>query len=258
MSDFEKKTDSEQNHERNDEKYDDRSLHVKSPFSEKTENFWFHHKGKVIAGVVVVLLVLVTVLQMVGRRDTDVMIAYSGSVYFTGERQSEIQNLFSSVVEKEFNEDSFLITLMQYHVYSKEQIDSIRAVTYEDKDHGFVNSEQNSKNYEELYTYIMTGDTAILMLEPWLYKELVRNGRLRPMSELFETLPPSVDEEGYGIVFSETELCQYYNVLQEFPEGTVICFLKPQVIGKTSKEEAYTEMEKTFRAIVNFERPDEQ
>ena len=98
----------------------------------------------------------------------------------------------------------------------------------------------------------MTGQCAVLLLEPWLYEELQRNDRLRPMKELFSPLPASVDEKGYGIHFGETALYRYYNVMREIPEDTIMCMLKPYVFGETSNESAYAQMQTLFCAIVNY------
>ena len=154
------------------------------------------------------------------------------------------------------SDEKLLLGLTQYQVYSKAQIESLRAETHEDEEPVFINSEFNSQSYEDLYTYIMTGDTAILFLDPWLYHELRKNERLLPMNELFKTMPAGIDEHGYGITISETEIYRYYGVMQKLPAETVMCFLKPQVIGKTSKEKNYTLMKETFCAIVNFDAPD--
>lgn len=238
------------------EKYGDRGVRVESPFLEKLDSFWFYHKGKVIVAIVLLFVVLLTVMQFVGRRNNDVMIAYSGPIYLSGAEVSEMQNLFSVLYEKRTGNDSALVGLTQYLVYSKEQIESIRAETNEESEHNFVNSELNSNNYESLYEYIMTGDTAVLMLDPWLYEELLRNERLLPMTEIFETVPPSVDEKGYGIVLGETELYAYYGVMQSLPADTIVCFLRAQVLGNTSDGDAYAEMKQVFRMIAEFDAPE--
>ncbi len=240
------------------EKYGDRRMRMESPFLERISTFWFHHKGKVIVAVILLFAVFLTVFQFVGRRDNDVMVAYSGSVYLSGAEVTELQNLFSVLLENRTGEDGALVGLTQYLVYSKEQIESIRSETNAESEHNFVNSELNSENYDALYEYIMTGDTAVLMLEPWLYEELLRNERLAPMSDIFETVPPSVDEKGYGIVLGETELYGYYGVLQKLPEETVLCFLKPYVFGNTSDDKAYESMKEVFRMIAEFDATKEE
>ena len=236
----------------NEEKYGDRSMRFESGFSEKLSDFWFHHRGKVIIGVILLLIVILTVSQIFGKRNNDVMVLYSGSAYLSGEQQNAIQNLLTALCGDAQDKEGFLAGLTQYQVYSKEQIESIRAETFADGSHNFVNSEYNSENYENLYNYIMTGDTAILMLEPWLFDELRKNDRLVPMSELFSAVPPSTEEYGYGITLGETAVYEAYEILQLLPENTVLCFLKPYVFGNTGKESKYTQMKEVFRSIVNY------
>jgi hypothetical protein len=236
----------------NESKYEDRTVRIESGFAEKLSDFWFHHRGKVIIGVIILLIAILTVSQMIGKRNNDVMVLYSGSAYLSGEQQNDIQNLLTSLCQSALGNKKFLAGLTQYQVYSKEQIESLRAETFADGSHQFVNSEYNTENYENLYNYIMTGDTAILMLEPWLFHELRKNERLVPMSELFSSVPPSVEAYGYGITLGDTAVYDAYGILQLLPENTVLCFLKPYVFGNTGKESKYTQMKEVFRGIVNY------
>ena len=237
------------------EKYEDRNIRTEGGFLKKMEDFWFFHRGKVIVAVILMLVLALFISQIVGRRNSDVMIAYAGPAYISGATQSSVQDLLTEIVGNDLRDEAFLMGLTQYQIYSKDQIESLRAETHEDGEQVFVNSELNSQMYEDLYTYIMTGDTALLILDPWLYAELRKNERLLPMSELFETLPLGTDSYGYAIVLGETEIYQYYDVMQMLPENSVLCFLKAQVIGKTAKEKNYELMQDAFRAIVNFDAP---
>lgn len=237
--------------EPNEEKLGDRTVRVEGPISEKLGNLWFYHKGKIIAAVLVLLAVILTVSQIVGRRKNNVMIAYAGPVYLSGDEQSALQDLLSAEIGAAMDDGNFLIGVTQYQVYSKEQIESIRAETHEDGEQKFVNSEFNSENYENFYTYVMTGDTAVLLLDPWLFHELRKNERLQPMSALFETIPPSTEETGFGILLSETGIYGESELLQKLPKDTVLCFLKPYVFGNTGNDRSYGEMQEVFRALVN-------
>ncbi len=241
------------NGERARERYEDRGVALKSPFLERLGSIWFYHKGKVIVALVLAVILFVTVMQNVGRKNHSVMIAYAGPTYLTGAEIEEVENLFSVLLREKTQNKDDLVGIAQYPVYSKAQIESIRAQTDEEGKPLFVNSELNSENYEALYEYIMTGDTAVLILDRWLYEELLRNDRLSPMTELFDALPPSVEAKGYGIVLGETDLYEQYPVLQKLPaEDTVICCLKPYVIGNTSDKGAYEAMKDTIRVIAGF------
>lgn len=234
------------------EKYQDRRVHLKSPFFEKLDHFWFHHKAKVIVILVLAAIVFITLMQYVGRKNHSVMIAYAGPSYLSGSEIEEIENIFSTLLQKKTENEKSLVGLTEYPLYSKAQIESIRAETDEEGKPLFVNSELNSENYDALYEYIMTGDTAVLILDPWLYEELLRNDRLAPMSEIFDTVPPSVDEKGYAIVLGETDLYDRYDVLKKLPGETVVCCLKPYVFGNTSNADAYEMMKDTIRAIAGY------
>ena len=237
--------------EHND-KYGDRRVLVSSPFLERIKGAWFHHKGKIIVSFILAIILFVTLMQNVGRKNYSVMVAYGGPSYLSTEDIAEIENVFSTVLQNHVERDKALVGVAQYSIYSKAQIESIRSETDVDGTPLFVNSELNSENYGALYEYIMTGDTALLLLDSWLYEELLRNERLLPMSELFDTTPPSVDKKGYGIVLGETDLYGRYDVLKKLPAETVLCCLKPYVFGNTSNKSTYELMKDTVRAIAGF------
>ena len=236
-----------------DQKYEERDIRIATPVSEKLDNFWFHHKGKVIVAVIALLLAIVILVQMITVVPKDIMVMYSGRIYLSGSTIEDIQNIFSKALSEADGNGDKIVGFTQYHVYSKTQIESLRAETDADGVALYVDSALNSKNFENYNAYIMTGQCAVLFLEPWLYDELRKNDRLRPMRELFEELPASVDDTGYGIHFGETAIYRYYNVMREIPEDTIMCFLKPYVFGETSNESTYAQMQKLFCAIGTYD-----
>ena len=250
MSELEQNSKTNGNNE--SEKYEDRRVRFKGPFLEKLDSFWFHHKIKVIVALVLAAILFITFVQYIGRKNHSVMIAYAGPSYLSGSEIEQIETVFSTLLQQKTENEKLFVGLTQYPLYSKAQIESMRAETDEDGKPLFVNSELNSENYDALYEYIMTGDTAVLILDLWLYEELLRNERLAPMSELFGTLPPSVDKKGYGIVLGETDLYECYDVLKKLPKETVVCCLKPYVFGNTSNRDTYETMKDTIRAIAGF------
>ena len=236
-----------------EQKYEERDVRINSPFSEKLDDFWFHHKGKVIVAVIALFMAIVVIVQMVTVVPKDIMVMYSGRIYLSGSTIEDIQNIFSKALTEASGNEEKIVGFTQYHVYSKTQIESLRAETEADGVHLYVDSALNSKNFENYNASIMTGQCAVLFLEPWLYDELRKNDRLRPMRELFTELPPSVDDTGYGIRFGETEIYRYYNVMREIPEDTIMCFLKPYVFGETSNESTYAQMQKLFCTIATYD-----
>ena len=96
---------------------------------------------------------------------------------------------------------------------------------------------------------LKTGESSVLLLDPWLYEQLKNEDRLRPLSEVDASLAART-EDGYGVRLGDTALYQTFGVYQVLPEDTVICLMRPYVIGRSSKAEAYRFEVDTFLALV--------
>ncbi|HOA85077.1 MAG TPA: hypothetical protein PKN17_03525, partial [Bacillota bacterium] len=109
--------------------------------------------------------------------------------------------------------------------------------------------------YESYSNLILAGESSVYLVDPWLYDNLREQGRVRKLTDVLGTLPDAAIDE-YGVRLGDTDIYSYYKVLQLLPEDTVICLLKPGLIGSSSREENYQRSVEMFSAIVNFKSPE--
>ena len=128
----------------------------------------------------------------------------------------------------------------------------IQAQTDEDGKNLFVDKSFNSKEYETYNNYVMTGESSVLFLDPWLFEKLVAADRVARVEDVIGYTPEAACGE-YGVRLGDTELYREYGVMQLLPEDTVICILRPYVAGNSSKKEYYAREKAMFEALVTFE-----
>ena len=121
----------------------------------------------------------------------------------------------------------------------------------------WLNSDDSSNRVDRTYfttqfqtynNYMLTGECAVLMLDPSLYGKLVESGRLKKLSEVFAEIPASAID-AYGIKLSETPLYKNSTELAKLPEDTVLCLSLPYVFGSSGNEREYSKMTSMFVAM---------
>ena len=227
-------------------------IRVKSNFLLRVENFWYHYKWGTVIGAFFLIVFLICTLQMCGKEKEDISILYAGEKFLSVEELGALETLMETVMPEDFDgsgkKDAVMIG---YQILSREQIEKIEAQTGEDGKPGYVDKSYNSSNYDNYYDYIQTGESSICLLSGWLYEELAARDRLMKLSDVLGEIPEGAISE-YGIALGETSLYESYGVMQKLPEDTVICILRPLVVGKSSKEKMYAREKEMFSAMLEY------
>jgi len=223
----------------------------KTPASAWFENFWYHYKWMTIGIVFAVAVVLICTLQMCSKESEDAFLVYAGPEYLNAESKQNIADGFEAVLPSDLNGDGEkLVILNSYMIYSEEQVKEIEADTT-----GYVDRSFNTQEYEAYGKYLLTGESAVFLLEPWLYESLAEADRLKPIDEVCDKTPKGAIDE-YGVRLGDTDAYMEYDVLKALPADTVVCIMKPYVMGNTSKEKNYNKEKEVFKAIVEYESED--
>ena len=74
--------------------------------------------------------------------------------------------------------------------------------------------------------------------------------RVMDISEALGYTPEGSD--GYGVRLGDLEIYDSYAVMKVLPEDTVVCLLRPLVVGNSSDEEYYEREIDMFRALVEY------
>jgi hypothetical protein len=148
------------------------------------------------------------------------------------------------VMPSDFNGDGEkIVGLVTYQIMTEEQLIEYQKQLESRVDTSYFTSQASNCN-----SYLMTGECAILLIDQSLFESLRDADRLRKLSEMFPNLPASAIDE-YGVDFTKTALAQNSEQLGKLPEGTVLCLLRPYVMGNTSNQTTYSHITSMFVAM---------
>ena len=165
-------------------------------------------------------------------------ILIAGPTNFTNEPAgtTELEALLSSYVQTDYNGDgSKNVSIRFYTVLSQAQIETIESKKDDKGSPLQVDHSAVSSNYSDFYSYLSTGETAILILDRWIYEEVKAKGWLVDLSSQLESVPEGAITESdggsyYGIALRETEIYQSQIAFQVLDEEyittePVICMM---------------------------------
>lgn len=227
-------------------------ISAKGGFLGWLDNFWYHRKWLVIGVAFFLIVFVICTVQTCNKEEEDLIVLYAGKNKLSAAEARDVCSVLEAVAPEDFDGNGRKnIALSAYTVLSEAEIKQIRGETDEAGIAGYVDGNQNSREYENYYSYLMTGESSVLFVSPWLYEQLVAGERLVSLEDALGTIPSNACGE-YGITLGATELYEQYAVMKRLPEDTVICLMKPYVAGKSSKEEYYVREQKMFEALVTF------
>ena len=215
------------------------------------DNYWFHYKWPTIGIAFALIVVLICTLQMCTKEKEDITILYAGPFTPSNEQSVVINDIFNNTLPKDYDGDGVKnVVINRYQIYSEEQIKEIMSSVDEFGVRGFVDRSVNADQYQTYNTYLLTGESSVLLLDPWLFEHLVNNGNgvLMPLADVFDGVPEN-NLDGYGITLGETELYGEYAALRALPSDTVVCLMRPIIGGKSNKEKNYQIEKEMYAAI---------
>ena len=216
------------------------------------DNYWYHYKWHTLAALFVAIVLVVCTLQMCEKQKEDTTFLYAGPRQLSGEEVENIRGVLNAVMPEDYDKDGKKYAgIVDYLIYSEEQIKEIEASTDAYGVAVDVNNQYITNNYESYYDYLLSGESAVCFLDPHLYTELRKNGRLMTLVSVLGE-DSGYGSESCGIILGKTEIYEEYSALRVLPEDTVVCVLKQVVMGRISNDEVYENELDIFRAIVNY------
>ena len=268
-----------QHRDRNDEKLQAREIEFGPTLRKKTQkehgklyrwfdNFWYHHKWKTVACLFMAVVILVCTLQMCGKEeDGDLSVVLAGPYGFTNNEQgySALRSQLSLHLPEDYDGDGVKrVDLVTYTIYSKEQILALKEHVDEEgnEDPIQINTATNSQEYTSYNDYLMTGESSIAFVDPWLFSELMGKADfLVDISEIYGKTPEGavfVTDEGgvqhcFGVRLGDTKLYQNSAAMRTLPEDTVVCLITPYFMGKSSDEVEYQKVKDYFAKLIGLQ-----
>ncbi len=215
------------------------------------DNYWYHYKWTTVIVAFFLIVGIVCTVSMCTKKTDDITLVYAGRVSLSAAEADNICRAFEAECPPEIaKKGEASVGLGKYYILSETQIKDIEAETHEDGQPMRVDRGKNSDEYNTYYSYIQTGESAVLLLDRWLYDSLLANDRLAPLSESCGGATPERAFSEYGIELKDTEIYKQYPVMQMLPEDTVVCILRPYVFGKSSKEKYYKLEQEMLESII--------
>ena len=235
-----------------EEKLDGAEIAVRGGFWGWLDNYWYHYKWITVGVAFALVVFIICTVQMCGKEKDDLVLLYAGRNQLSAAEAEDICDVLEAVCPEDFDGNGKKqIALSPYYILSETQIKDMAKETVAEGEAVYIDKSYNADQYDTYYNYLMTGESSVMLLDPWLYSELASAGRLVSLSESLGYVPDGAYGE-YGVRLGDTALYSQYAVLGLLPEDTVVCLMKPYVAGKSSKEEYYAHEKRMFEALVSF------
>jgi hypothetical protein len=234
----------------------DINITASSPFMRWLDNFWYHHKWKVLIITFFAIVIIVGVVQMLNKEDPDSEITIATHTVYYKENVDAIDSALLQLMPGDRNGDGKKNVLTQYYkIYSEKEMTDANEAETDNKGDPVIYADKsyNDSQYSDFKSYINTGESSILLVSKYLYDELVLQNRVMPLSEIFDgQLPRGAMSDGYGVMLKNTYACEFFEAFDTLPDDTVVCLLRPYVWGSSSREEHYAYTVEYFKNIVAF------
>lgn len=230
-------------------------IKVSNPFLTKLENFWFHHKWKVIISAFFLIVIGVGAFQMFTKEKYDTQVSVATHVIYTKEELEAFNKTLESFMSEDVNSDGKKnLAVYRYRIYSEEEIEEANS-GFDENGNPKIVSDKNfiREQITELNNTINSGQCTLMFVSAYEYDELVNKRPndvlLLPMPELFgDELPEGVTENGYGVKLNSIAAYEL-DGFKWLPDDTVICILRK---FPTVSEERYEADKEMFKNIVEF------
>lgn len=193
------------------------------------DNFWYHHKWKVIVIALLLVVLTVCVVQCATRDDKkDATLVLAGPYGFANDETGYRQLLacLTTLLPEDYDGDgSKKIQMVHYSFYSDEVIAEYEAEGI------MINRAENATNKQNFSKTLTFGEASVLFIDPYLFEELCKSKHLVDLETLLGADPAGgikvengAGELGvWGVALSETKLYKDNTAVQKLPEDTVVC-----------------------------------
>ena len=239
--------------ERDEERFDGETR-VKSSFSEKVENFWYHYKWHTIAAIFVLVVSIVVIVQCASREKYDVYILYAGdkavSTSKSNPERQQFVGAFSSVASDFDGNGDVSVAFKHLYQPDDEEIERLREL--EKTGEGEVPESLIYQDGKTLDSLLIQSEYYLLLLDKAVFDRCCARGVISA-AESF--LPDGFDGEivkgengGSGIWLRDTGFYALEGVCT-LPDDVVICVKLAGAMASDDDLELREDAIAVFRAI---------
>ena len=225
----------------------------------KLENFWYHYRFRIIMISAFAFIIAVASWQFFTRQNPDVSIMYAGPEYITANQNKAFCEVLQGMMTDYNGDGKKYVQLNDMIFMSDDQMSEYVESMAEEGETAVVDKLSNKQTYERFTYEIFGGESVICILSEDQYQAVASEGGFLPLSEIFDEIPEGAID-GYGIRFSETKLCKFYDAAKIFPDDAVIALRRlstmSAITGKKKAERQYEYHLDFFKKMINFEYPE--
>ncbi len=233
-----------------------------SRFFRWLENLWYHYKWHIIIGAFFLFVLIVALVQCNSKEHTDLTVAFGGGAALTSEEQSALCAALEAVMPADLDGNGKKkVDLTANSIYTEEELRSMYSFFDQETQTDMVDLASyqgavhyNTERFQNLSTYLMTGESAIWLVSPYVYEQANLKGlaiKLDDLSDLIADVSYTAYDE-YAIRLADTDFYKTYQAVQVLPEDTLMVMIRVAV-GQTAKESVFNRYRQMYRAILQFQ-----
>lgn len=238
----------------------DVNVRLSNPFIKWLDNFWYHHKWKVIIITFFLIVAIVGIVQMINKEEYDVNVTVATHTIYYTENVDALENALVGLMLEDINGDGKRrVQLNLYKIYSEDEISEANEAETDENENPIIYADEayNKEQIDQFNSYIMTGECTVMIVSEYVYNDLVSRRTedvlLKPISEIYgDALPAGTTDDGYGVRLSATGAYQNIDGCAWIPDDAIICIMQPFFFSKGANEEKYAKTVDYFKNIVEF------
>ena len=225
-------------------------------------NLWYHYKWHIIIATFFLAVLIVALVQCNSREHTDLTVAFAGGAALTEAEQHALCGALESVMPADFDGNGKKkAELTANSIYTDEELRSMYSFYDEKTQTEMVDlsTYQGAKNYNQerfqnVTTYLMTGECAIWLVSPYVYEQTGMQNLAVSLNDLSDLLAnvSYTAYDGYAVRLADTDFYRSYQAVQVLPEDTLLVLIHVAV-GQTAKESTFNQCKQMYRAILQFQ-----
>ncbi len=233
-------------------------IKVQNGFVRWLDNVWYHYKFQIVAVVFFLIVIAICTVQCATREGGDMTVTYGGEHDLSApEREAFLQVLGLFAPTKENTDSPMSLLLSQHLLYDEE---TLRSRFFDEEGRfdnmGFQTAKGfNADRIQNFGTFIMTGESPLLFVSPYIYGYQNMERLAVPVSQHFPNGTAGVTQNGYAIRLGDTDFYKYYKAVQVLPADTLIVLSHEYVWGASSDNELYEAYVEMYKKIVEFKMP---
>ena len=118
---------------------------------------------------------------------------------------------------------------------------------------GTINLAYNNDQLRQFNEFMMTGESSVYLLSPYVYSYVKPRGNLMKLSDILGENAAVIAYDEYAVRLGDTPLYAGEAALQLLSPDTLLCMTVPYAVGSSSDPDTYANSKAMFAALVGVQ-----